>query len=442
MTSSLVALDIKPLNGHLVSLSTKREIENRDKTIDVYTATIPAKSSSAVVALINRIPNNTTTSLIHLRRFTKSHYLPEHLRTSTPNDSLHVILAPASLLRRDELKSLLTVTLPFQRFEQSRDTTTSAIDADLQSPDDNTAEIRTIPVPLYPPTSRVHAQALSARYWPTIFTNSNPLGPPPADLVKAHAAIKDGAGSFMALAQMLGREARETGCGVGAGAVVVERAKGKANVLVGAGDGRWVGRGRASGEDLGGEGDVRRGTGHIPGHATMRAIALVARKRRKVARRHKSAEPMSDRSSGEDQEGVSIFVDKPLTPLESQLSNQENLDPGGYLCLGLEMYVSHEPCVMCSMALVHSRFGKAVVGERMVKTGGVFGPELVRDQYDSIVEGSSESRQVERGLGYGMFWREDLNWRFPAWQWVSDHQASENESMEETKSDVADDIHI
>lgn len=51
---------------------------------------------------------------------------------------------------------------------------------------------------------------------------------------------------------------------------------------------------------------------------------------------------------------------------------------------------------MCSMAIVHSRFGRIVFGHRMKKTGGLC---------------------ADGGLGHGLFWRKELNWTCLGWEW-------------------------
>lgn len=82
----------------------------------------------------------------------------------------------------------------------------------------------------------------------------------------------------------------------------------------------------------------------------------------------------------------------------------------GYLCLDLEIYSTHEPCVMCSMAIVHSRFGRAVFRHRMSRTGGLC---------------------ADGGLGHGLFWRKELNWTLLAWHLrVGDEQGERGEEAE------------
>jgi tRNA(Arg) A34 adenosine deaminase TadA len=54
---------------------------------------------------------------------------------------------------------------------------------------------------------------------------------------------------------------------------------------------------------------------------------------------------------------------------------QEN--PSSQLfCTGCFVFLVHEPCIMCSMALLHARVAGVVFGSRCMKMGGLAGPTL------------------------------------------------------------------
>lgn len=70
-----------------------------------------------------------------------------------------------------------------------------------------------------------------------------------------------------------------------------------------------------------------------------------------------------------------------------------------YLCLNFDVYTTHEPCSMCSMALIHSRVKRCIFVKPMTITG---------------------SLRPASGDGYCMHSNKDLNSKYEVFQWVGE----------------------
>ena len=299
--------------------------------------------------------------------------------------------------------------------------------------------IRCIPVPAFAPTSATQAAQWSESFWPTIYKNTNPYGPHPAIVRRAELEIleengESGAEHFMELAKRVGQECKDLGFGNGAGAVVVARIapilegnttshtdKDKAVEITGqskvpkvvavAGDFRfagWLGCEQVTDLEASTNNTAER-CSNVMGHSILRVISFVARKRREVA----GSKPMictirSDLNPASDT--LNPFVDSPMTPLEKHYLTQQSLTPNGYLCLDLEIYTTHEPCVMCSMAMLHSRFGRIIFESPSAGKGALSSENLSNSR-------GVEQNSAAESLGYGLFWRLELNWRCFCWQY-------------------------
>lgn len=116
---------------------------------------------------------------------------------------------------------------------------------------------------------------------------------------------------------------------------------------------------------------------------------------------------------------------------------------GGYLCTDLDVYLSHEPCLCCSMGILLSRF-RAVIFPRSgrMKTGGlasesVISATLASNIYASPEKSTEESADTESSddrVYYGLHWRKELNWRALGYEFVEEEtgnaKTDERESVD------------
>lgn len=376
-------------------------------------------ASELLNVLRDIIPAEVTIALQHLRRFAKPEYLPRHLqRVDVGLDAPDVSKsAEEQLSSTREAKSTTSHVLICPTATVSLDTLEQLFRENIELFGSLTAKIREIIVPVFAPTSALQAAEWSEKYWPTIYKNTNPYGPHPALVRRAELELLagDDADHYMDLAREVAVQTACGGFGSGIGVVIVERLGNpkSTRVVSVAGDARFTGLLDDVGEKVS-EATSSPDSGNVMGHAVLRAISMVAQKRRTLAQLEDDHVATRDKLalSPEHKKDPAPFASSPLCELEKQYSTAaNNLSPNGYLCLDLEIYLTHEPCVMCAMAILHSRFSRVVFEKRMQKTGA-----LCAD---------------DPSLGHGLFWRDQLNWKFLAWQWQSSAATNERSSRDE-----------
>jgi tRNA-specific adenosine deaminase 3 len=361
-------------------------------------------------------------------------------RSTNRPQTLFLLVCPAQIISLEDLHDLLLQHPPF-----------------CSSPDSwaYPLEIKEVTVPMLAPTSPEQADRYSEDYWPTFYRKTNPFGAHPTNIGKAEEELQQpGDGSvhveqMMELADKAGATTEEKGFGLSTGCVIVERVDDKTEIIAVAGDARRKPLPSEGGIDTLDNGleepdedDAKNSapqqskskkkkerrkknkaakkaeatgctSGNVMAHSVMRALGMVGRKRLRCA-----SQPMQSAAAKAESNFAAVgldhdekardafFLDLPITPLEQEYFVKDNIKPDGYLCLKLEVFLTHEPCMMCSMALVHSRVGRVIFKHRMPKTGGLTA-EMARNDSGPI------------GLGYGLCWRKELNWQFMCWEWTA-----------------------
>ncbi|KAF3766037.1 hypothetical protein M406DRAFT_346143 [Cryphonectria parasitica EP155] len=383
IVKDLLPAEIK--DGVLVPLKTTLELRDDHACMNVIITRAPVKSANAVITLLRAVlPEEIAKGMPHLRRCAKPTDLPPHLKAqfmhkNSASRQLHtgksqwiyIILGPESQLSQQELVDKLC-----------------GIEGMTPTP-----WLASVPVPTLAPTSQVQAAMWSEQFWPCVYRKNNPLGPHPSMVTRHTDDIRPDAAVWMALAHQIADEGKDAGYGEAMGACVVHRSAAGCRIVALATDARW-------------HKQPPTGTGNPMAHCVMRAISMVAQKLVRAENRENTTNPQPILE-------FEAFQDKPLLAAEEKIFREDHPTPDGYLCHDLELYLTHEPCVMCSMAILHSRMGKVVFCERMTLTGGMA----------AEVRGHNQPHLAEYGggNGLGLFWRRELNWSLIAWEWEGDN---------------------
>ncbi|KAK6330516.1 tRNA-specific adenosine deaminase subunit tad3 [Orbilia brochopaga] len=400
-------------------LPTRRELTAAIEQMEVYTVVVHSRAANEVVNLIKKITDNLKEGVPdcqHLRRLVKPENLPPSLTGlpesmfvdySTENQSpttkvnpdgtvenvsrsrgasraqrrrrnasyrkgekpLYVMLCPVVAMTIRELYEALSTHPLF-----------AGVDLDCEIPFDaqDIPQIIKHTVPQWAPCNLKQSNHWTEKYWPTIYRRTNPYGPHPflknkwEDRLHAPYPIEqmdhipyDGnqltmGEYYMRLARKVAEEGESKGAGLRIGCVVVE----------------LKGSGPQYGRVVCVAHDARVQSENPLTHACYRAISLVGRKRVEVTARHKPK--------------INIHaVNGPNSTLEEEFYAKVPGDPDGYLMNDLVVFMTHEPCVMCSMAMVHSRIGCFVFGEPMV-SGGLHADLAPPDGHRLPVRGVTE----------------------------------------------------
>ncbi|EAW23062.1 putative tRNA-specific adenosine-34 deaminase subunit Tad3 [Aspergillus fischeri NRRL 181] len=494
---------IEPLQGRVLPIKTVQETQTTEEFEDAYVAEVNVKLASKVVkALDAAFPRDPAIPVNHLRRFAKHSQLPESLRSainhneSTPQ-TIFVLISPPL----PEVDALQKVLAPF-----APASSTSPEDQTQPAP---AISLHTIRIPTQPPLNAKQAEKWTSTYWPVVYNPAAPratIAPPPQILNRALESIQPEAGYYLALAEKVAQEAEKSGRGRRIGAVVVDPeilasidtsddedgTRWTDAVVAVAGDARYSRR--EAGALSESEQQIEPGppaaaqtyNSDLEGgpelHPLMRAVEMIARKRCEEDREASDTKPylsplesyflsqsdVSTSVSRLDSQDPSPVPEKLLktnsaSPVVPMTSNTPPVAPvaapvaaprirsraqGGYLCTDLDVYLTHEPCLCCSMGMLLSRF-RAVIFPRKGRmvTGGLASEPVVLPACDTGPEGEPEesgskapmeetSDPATKRKYYGLHWRKELNWRALGFEFV-EHDDDDLARCTESQTGVA-----
>lgn len=323
-----------------------------------------------------------------LRRLVTTPHLPTHLQESFQlrdgSPTIHILVPPPLPILSDNIFDILKSCVQVEHLPA----------------------IRTVQVPVDGPSSVDQAALWSRKYWPCTFNPASQTiqKAPSLHVLQITKAELDRAAhleSYFSLAGVVAAECVDEGLGRQIAAVVVDPLKNE--VIAAAGDARWTGQ--PGDEKYANSYQHRQVDGRPELHALMRAVAMVSEKKERIKSNQQVSTRSGDKFYNTDHRSTAqtkterIYTttnteniascEKPSVLPDAQSEDRLN----AYLCNGLDVYLTHEPCVACTMAMVHSRFRACVFARRMPQTGGCC------------------SEKADGGLGYGLFWRQELNWR-------------------------------
>ncbi|KAH8423025.1 putative tRNA-specific adenosine-34 deaminase subunit Tad3 [Aspergillus melleus] len=487
---------VRPLVGQVVPIRTVQEARPRIDFGDAYVVEVNVKVASKVIkALDSKFPRDSSQSTGHLRRFAKHTQLPETLRSHlikgepSPQTIFALIMPP--LPDVDELRKVLA---PFVPVPPAPDAENPSSSGPSVAPEDIT--LHTIQVPLLPPLNIPQADNWSATYWPVVFNPAAPkanIAPPPQILSRTRESIQPKAGHYLALASRVADEAEQSGRGRRVGAVVVDSELESQIEATGdeADSTRWAdavvavaGDARYSRREAGAmsQSELHPGGGPNPAgetynadleggpelHALMRAVDLIASVRRQADPEEKKphlnpleayflsqSEGFSEEVSDDSREHSPVAekyqktetdaIPKPSSSSHSKPAPRiRTREHGGYLCTDLDVYLTHEPCLCCSMGLLLSRF-RSVTYPRpgRMMTGGLASEPVIAPTADTVeTEQPSSTDDVPTEASdaaatspptreyYGLHWRKELNWRALGFEFLEDGATESEQRVE------------